>query len=232
MRKPLTHLSHYYYSLEIFLPSKKIAKIIYEHGPRIASVSIPFITLYEPIEKNLSVGSDLIKAYSSIKEIRNSDDLNFLTIKKPLLIVIVSVVSIAGTIFMLPGSSMIIDFHDVLISIYTVNEAYKNKNYVKIAKETLYLAKIIGSFSPHIKISLLSIKVVVSASSSLQGFVDGKWLEGSADFAMTVIKGYKASKELKKSFSTCEDEILAQQFALPSEECDNIKNGSCNKLEI
>jgi|GEM_PF-3382052 len=208
MRKPPTLSSPYYKVFEQYFPSKAIKNLVSKHGSRVVNVSLPFINLYQPVEKKLMAGSEILMVYSSIKEIKNSPDLKFLTIKKPLFIVIVSMASIAAIIFMHPAGMMITNFNDVVISLYTVNEAYKNKNYIKIAKEGLIFAKMIANYSPTVKITLISFKVVVSASTSLQGFVDGNWLEGSADLIMTVIKSQKVNKEFKRSFSTSENETV------------------------
>ena len=186
------------------LPKQENKKDFYALSIRLARVALPFISLYQPAGKALSVVTGLTRTLTSISSFKKNEGM-----AKPLLNTALSIASIAGTIFLHPVGLLITSGHDMGLNVYKIYGAIQNREAMEAAKQTLHLAN--NAFylftmlhvSIELKVASLAIQVIVGSVSSFDEFKKGNWLEGCANLAMAAIRVHQLvpqAQQMKKKW--------------------------------
>lgn len=167
----------------------------FDQCSRVAKTALPFITLYKPLAKPVSVilGSFRIISCVSflmeaIKKEKKAD------IKYALLQTVISITSLASEIFAHPAGMLITTGQDLIINATQLVKALKKKDYAKALKisthilnNSLHLA-LFFTGGLEILAASLSVQILLGLYESSNDFKDGNYLEGCAHLLMAGIR--------------------------------------------
>ena len=178
IRKP----EYFHRDFENDLPSPDKVSIFV----RIAGVALPFLALYQPLGKVISISANLSRVWANVQ---GGDSITLSVLKKA-----IPIISIAGTIFLHPIGMVITNVQDIGLNLYHIGHGIKEKEYYEVAKKTLQLTNNVFylmtmfSFSLPLQIASLSIQIIVGSVSSIDEFRKGNILEGSAGLLMVAFR--------------------------------------------
>ncbi len=167
-----------------------------QQSKRISKVALPFISLYKPLSRPLSLVTGSFRVITSVSDIIS--DLskgNTKEIPQHLLQTTIAVISLAGTLFLHPLGMLITTGHDLIIELISLAQHLQAGDYEKalvscanILNNALYLALICGG-GIKLSIASLALQILLGLYHSKGEFQNGNYLEGVGHLLMAVIRG-------------------------------------------
>ncbi|MGD2169406.1 MAG: hypothetical protein PVI40_04105 [Chlamydiota bacterium] len=170
----------------------------FTQAQRVALVALPFISLYKPLGKTLTIGAGSIRVVSSSVELVSAIKAsNAQSVGKTALDVTLAVCSVAGTILLHPLGMLITTGHDLTLNGYHLYQAIAEGNrdnavqeVLQLANNAFYLLTIVNG-SMGYQVLSLTCQVVLGGYSSLKEFNAGNYLEGTGHAFMAAIRGHQ-----------------------------------------
>lgn len=157
---------------------------------RIASATLPFLTLYRPCAYPLSLAMGGLRVITALRE--NKDSFRALHVTA-------AVAAVAGTLFGHPLGMLIATAHDLFLDLHGVIKGLQDGDYrqsmtglLQALNNTLYLGLFMGGGAPLLAASL-SLQFLSGINRSYAHFQKGgERLEGTSQLLMALIRGHQA----------------------------------------
>src|ERR1700761_8211439 len=200
MQNYLNYFSHQlvkpsYYQRRFDLDLPKQVPANWEICKRIALLSLPFISLYQPIGRVVSLvsgGSQLVTNLAQTGDAANKGELSAAAMAMGQ--TALSVTALAGTFFNFQTGQFISTFIEMGVGCYRVGNYLGQGEYPKAAEEllqalgsSLYLA-IMMHGSLEVALASMVVQGFISFYGASQEFKEGKWPEFIAKMAMGGIR--------------------------------------------
>lgn len=171
---------------------------------RIAQTSLQFAVLYKPLNYPISL------VMGSLRVVTNSSNLlaslnggNRTEKFYSLLHTVVSVISVASTVFAHPAGMLITTGQDLILEIAQLINNIRNKRHKKafenclnLVNNGLYLA-LFFSGGIEIMIASLSLQILLGLHKSYHEFNKGNFIEGTGQLLMSIIRGNQLHTQVK-----------------------------------
>lgn len=159
---------------------------------RVATASLPFLALYKPVEKMLSITTSATREIGCSRSLVN-DLQSGENIHKSLFDSVMCISSITGTIFMSPMGMVIATCHDLSLNAGKIYTAYSNNNHDELTKINIQLADnffylmtmVYGGIELQVASSIMM--TLLSAYSSRKELEQGHYIESGSHMLMTLI---------------------------------------------
>lgn len=212
------------------------------YSKRLISTALPFIALYRPAGKLLSISMDALRVWSSIGEIQHSiSQGNINSIARDYLQLAIAVISLSATIYCLPCGLLITTSYDVCLHTLKIGQAIMEgdkdeflKNLGGLANSGLYLVMLstnsvaIAAFSLALQVGLEAYKTYQESQKE-----NVQYIELMGHLFMTGVRAYQLNSqynlikvqsqlESQKTDSAKEEEVsshLEEEIVHASERC-------------
>lgn len=170
-------------------------KTLFDQSKRVALVALPFISLYKPLGRPLSLVTGSIRAYSSITQLL--DDIKKGKTKEipyHLLQSSIAVIALASSIFAHPMGMLITTGHDLIIDLTKLARHLQNGNYKEafeccgsILNNVLYLA-LFTYGGPELAIASFALQILLGLNHARHDFAKGNNLEAVGHLLMSMVR--------------------------------------------
>lgn len=171
---------------------------------RVATVALPFFSLYKPLSLPISLGMGALRSWSSINQLvdtiqqGNSKDIPY-----QLLQASIAVVAFGGTIFAHPAGMLITTGHDLIIETVSLLEHLQNGEHQKalescgsIINNALYLT-LFSRGGLELAIASFAMQVILGIYHSHSEFQKGNYLEASGHLVMALIRSNQMAGQVQ-----------------------------------
>lgn len=163
---------------------------------RITLVALPFLSLYKPLSFPLSLSLGGLRSATSFSQLLGKLQEGHLTeVSYAFFQTILSVISLAGTLFAHPLGMLITTVHDCALDCINIgHHLYMGElvnalgRYAYLVNNGLYLALFLQG-GLQIAVASLAMQVFIGLSHSLSDYKKGNWLEAGGHFLMGMIRG-------------------------------------------
>ncbi|HSX38927.1 MAG TPA: ankyrin repeat domain-containing protein [Chlamydiales bacterium] len=222
--KEISNPAVYHREYENDLPKKdEIKNKILSQCFRVTQVALPFISLYKPIGKPLSIVLGSTRVISSAAQMLNaisSKDPN--AIGKTVLEVAIASTALACSVFAHPLGMIVTTGHDMVVNVTQLIQAVQDQDYKKASEIGLHLtnnALYLGCFfagSLEWSIASIGMQIFLGLYNSCDEFRKGNYLEAGGHFLMAGIRGKQMHDQIKvlqfqKNFERMLATLKAQQ---------------------
>ena len=175
-----------------------------EKGHRVALVALPFISQYKPLGFLITSSMGTARVWTSASQLvesinqGNTKDASYHTLQTT-----IAALSLAGTFFAHPIGMILTTGQDLIIEAANLNRYLRDGEYqkavescLKIINNSLYL----GSFlhgGIELTIASLAMQIVLGIYQAQAEFRDGRYLEGSGQLLMVVMRGTQLAGQVK-----------------------------------
>jgi hypothetical protein len=163
---------------------------------RVTQIALPFITLYRPLGKPVSIVLGSTRVISLVKEMISAISSKDSTrVGKTALEVAIASTALACSILAHPLGMMVTTAHDMVINVVQLTEAIQAQDYKKAAEMGLHLmnnALYLGCFfagSLEWSVASIGMQIFLGLYHSCDEFKKGNYLEGGGHFLMAGIRG-------------------------------------------
>lgn len=198
---------------------------------RVATVALPFFSLYKPLSLPISLGMGALRTFSSVNQLLASiQQGNGKDIPYQLLQTSISVVALGGTIFAHPVGMLITTGHDIITETVCL-AGYLQRgerrealvSCANIVNNALYLA-LFSHGGLELTIASFATQIMLGLYHSQGEYQKGNYLEATAHMLMAMIRGNQLAGQarqlqLKWKF---EDVKRAFQFELNKREASKL----------
>ncbi|MBY0529615.1 MAG: hypothetical protein K2P51_05430 [Rhabdochlamydiaceae bacterium] len=192
---------HREYKNDIKEPKEKASSWL-NQSQRVAKAALPFVSLYQPLSRPLSLALGSLRTYSSITELMSEISKgNVKEVPYHLLQTTISVLSLAGTLFAHPLGMMLTTGHDLVVELISLHAHLQAKDYTKalescanILNNSLYLALFLHG-GLELTIASFAMQIVLGLYHSRTEFKNGNYLEGTAHLLMAMIRGHQMANQ-------------------------------------
>jgi hypothetical protein len=179
------------------LPSSAPARRTWAgQAARVAKVALPYLSLYQPISKPLTLAMGAVRslqsAHSLVTAIQSGERLAIL---RAVVELAVAVASVAGTVFAHPLGMLISTTHDLVLAIAGLVQAIRSGDReailqasLQVASSALYLA-LMGFGGMHLMIASTALQIAIGAVQSRHEWARGNYLEALGQLGMVGIRG-------------------------------------------
>ena len=176
----------------------------WNQGCRVARVALPYITLYPPLSKPISILLGAIRSIHSLADVvvafKAGDSR---AISHAVLESAIAVISVAGSIFAHPVGMIITTGHDITIAIAKLISAIQQGNHsamtealVQILNNSVYLA-LLCTGSIELLIASTVLQAAHAAYQSRIQFKEGMYLEAVGNLGMALVRGAQTSGQIR-----------------------------------
>jgi len=185
--------AYYHREYENDLPKEKMEEE--SLAKRVTLVALPFIALYTPIGKPLTIALDSMRGITSYMNFSNAcSGEDFSLMAKSGLQVVVAVAALGATILAHPLGLLITTGHDIFIGTVDATQHFLTGDYQQslenlagVANSSLYLAMIATNSLSLIVLSL-AVQISMGACKSISEFQKGRMIEGIGQMLMAGVR--------------------------------------------
>ena len=175
-----------------------------EKGQRVALVALPFISQYKPLGFLITSTMGTARVWTSssqlIESIRqgNAKEASYHTLQTT-----IAALSLASTFFAHPIGMILTTGQDLIIEAANLNRYLRDGEYqkaaescLKIINNSLYLCSFLHG-GIELTIASLAMQIVLGIYQAQAEFRDGRYLEGSGQLLMVVMRGTQLAGQVK-----------------------------------
>ncbi len=169
---------------------------------RIVLTALPFLTLYKPLTKPISLASDSCRIFSNLSQIFKSGQSNA-AVSIELIKTTITVTAFICTLAQLPLGMLITTSHDIFITISEIkthlSQNDKKAAYEKLAQlinSTAYLGLFFFSGLEILIFSLL-LQILLTGYSAKEEFQKDHYIEATGHLLMAIIRTYQLQAKIQ-----------------------------------
>jgi exopolyphosphatase/guanosine-5'-triphosphate,3'-diphosphate pyrophosphatase len=209
---------HREYKNDITEPKEECSPWIHQ-SQRVAKVALPFVSLYQPLSRPLSLALGSLRSYSSITELMSEISKgNTKDIPYHLLQTTIAVLSLAGTLFAHPLGMMLTTGHDLVVELISLHAHCQAGDYAKalessanILNNSLYLALFLHG-GLELTIASFAMQILLGLYHSRNEFKNGNYLEGTGHLLMALIRSHQMAGQAQLLKQQWEEEKRAKMI--------------------
>jgi hypothetical protein len=175
-----------------------------QQSQRVATMALPFISLYKPLSLPISLGMSALRVFSNANQLLASiQQGNSRDIPCQLLQTTIAVVALAGTIFAHPEGMLITTGHDIIIETISLVGYLQRGEHKKalescanIINNTLYLA-LFTHGGLELTIASLATQIMLGLYHSHGEVQKGNYLEASGHLLMAMVRGTQIAGQVQ-----------------------------------
>jgi hypothetical protein len=175
-----------------------------QQSQRVATVALPFFSLYRPLSLPISLGMGTLRAFSNANQLLASiQQGNSRDIPCQLLQTTIAVVALAGTIFAHPAGMLITTGHDIIIETirlvgYLQRGEHKKalESCANIVNNALYLA-LFTHGGLDLAIASLGMQVLIGVYHAQEELRAGRYFEAAGYITMSLIRGNQMAQQVR-----------------------------------
>ena len=205
-----SEIPYFYLQTKDLEKTKELSKEC-ELFKRVAVASIPFLCLYKPIGRTLTIAFDSTRAvicFVDLAALLSEAEKDTKKIAFALFRITISAAAIAGTVFKHPLGIAITTIHDILVNVKEIQEAINEKdtqkaleNLFHLVNSSLYLTILLKGSSELIILSFLFQMTL----ESYQGYKeltkdDPRLIEGCSKLLLAGVRGCQAAPYVSKYY--------------------------------
>lgn len=193
----------YYRQHEHDIKKPEVSKTVFDQCKRVSLVALPFIGLYQPFSRPLSIVSDGLRSITYLSFLAEGTLSGEKTqILSGALNTAISVASIAGTLFAHPLGMLISTGQDIAIEsiafachMYTGEYTQAAENTANILNNVLYLSLFVSG-GLELSIAALAVQTMLGLYYAKAELQKGHYIEGSGHLLMAMIRGHQMLGQL------------------------------------
>lgn len=171
---------------------------------RVVNIAVPFLNLYKPTAAGVGICLGVAKTYVIITDLKKCCQAHDMKGACKNVVIGAFVVSTVALSILMPpvglilstGVQLVMDVHALAYAIWDGNGVEALKALLRIAHSGIYIAAAVYALPELIALSIL-MQGALELYRSKENFAKGEFVEGFANIALSIIRGFKAAPHVK-----------------------------------